>query len=161
MGMISKQLEAALGVAVSEARSRRHQYLCPEHVLYALLDDAYGKKILTNCGADLGRLREDLDAFFKDELQRVPEEAELIVQQTAAFQRLMERALSHVQFSGKEEVDAGDILAAMFEEGDSHCSYFWETQGVTRLDVLNFISHGVSKAGLGASGEGDPSLEPT
>ena len=67
MGIIGKELEAALGVAVSEARSRGHEYLCPEHVLFALLDDAYGKAILTNCGADMGRLREDIDAFFVDE----------------------------------------------------------------------------------------------
>ena len=161
MGMISKELELALGVAVAEARERRHEYLCPEHVLYALLDDTYGKTVLSNCGADLGRLREDIEAFFTDELQRVPEEVELSVQQTAAFQRLMERALTHVQFSGKDVVDAGDILAAMFEENDSHSSYFLETQGITRLDLLNFISHGVSKIENEPFGEGAPSFDPT
>jgi ATP-dependent Clp protease ATP-binding subunit ClpA len=158
--MISKELEAALGVAVAEAHERRHEYLCPEHVLYALLDDTHGKTILMNCGADLGRLREDIEAFFTDEMQRVPEEAELTVQQTAAFQRLMERALTHIQFSGKDEVDAGDILAAMFEENDSHSSYFLETQGITRLDLLNFISHGVSKLGNEPFGEGTNSFDP-
>ena len=168
--MISKELEAALGLALREARRRRHEYLCAEHVLFALLDDAYGRSILLHCGADIDQLRSDIEAFFVNEMERVPEEHDLVVQQTVAFERLMQRALSHVHFSGKKEVDAGDILAAMFEEENSHAKYFLETRGITRLDVLNYISHGVSKighsdpaeaatgvgAGEGPAGGGDP-----
>ncbi|MDP7638593.1 MAG: AAA family ATPase, partial [Candidatus Hydrogenedentes bacterium] len=153
-------MEIVIGVAVNEARQRRHEHLCPEHVLFALLEDANGKAILTNCGADLGRLREELNTYFTDEMQRLPADADLVVQQTPAFRRLMERALSHVQFSGKKEVDAGDVLAAMFEEENSHASYFLETQGVTRLDVLNFVSHGVSKVGSSGLDTDKPSPDP-
>ena len=145
--MISKELEAALGLALREARRRRHEYLCAEHVLFALLDDAYGRSILLHCGADIDQLRGDIETFFVNEMERVPAEHDLVVQQTVAFERLMQRALSHVHFSGKKEVDAGDILAAMFEEENSHAKYFLETRGIARLDVLNYISHGVSKIG--------------
>lgn len=146
--MIGKELETAIGAALAEARSRRHEFLCAEHVLYALLDDGFGKSILLNCGADIESLRRTLGAFLADEIERLPEDRELVVEATASFRRLMERALTHVRFAGKEEVDAGDILAAMFEEDDSHASYFLQQEGVTRLDVLNYISHGIPKAGL-------------
>ncbi len=146
--MISKDLEVTLGAAVTEARRRRHEYLCPEHVLYALLEDAYGKRILLSCGADLDDLRGRLDTFFSDEMERLPETVDLYVQKTVAFERLMQRALAHVKYSGKDEVDAGDILAAMFEEEDSHAAFFLENQDVSRLDVLNFVSHGVAKVRL-------------
>ena len=147
--MISKDLEITLGHALSEARQRRHEYLCAEHVLFALLDDTYGRSILVHCGANIDALRRQLDEFLADELEAVPEDQELIIQQTTAFERLMQRALTHVNSSGKSEADEGDILAAMFEEEGSHAVYFLEEEGVTRLDILNYISHGISKAGIG------------
>ncbi|MEX2015484.1 MAG: AAA family ATPase, partial [Candidatus Hydrogenedentales bacterium] len=146
--MISKNLELVLGDALQEARKRRHEYLCTEHVLFALLQDQYGRKILLNSGADLERLRDSIEEFFANELERVPDSRDLIVQQTVGFKRLMERALIHVRYSGKNEVDAGDLLAALFEEDNSHAAFFLQRQGVTRLDVLNYISHGVSKTGV-------------
>ena len=149
--MLSKDLELTLQAALRQARLRGHEYLCVEHVLYALLDDEYGADILLHCGAELDRLRVQLDSFFEVELETVPSEAGVAVQQTAAFGRLMQRAVMHVQFSGKTVVDAGDILAAMFEEEDLHATFFLRQMGVSRLDVLNYISHGVAKNG----GEGE------
>ncbi|MCH7910454.1 MAG: ATP-dependent Clp protease ATP-binding subunit ClpA, partial [Candidatus Hydrogenedentes bacterium] len=144
--MISKDLETALTSALGEARRRRHEYLCAEHILYALLDDEQGRSILVNCGADIDRLRGHLDGFLENDVERMPEGHDLVVQQTVGFERLMQRALTHVHYSGKSEVEAGDILAAIFEEDGSHAAYYLESEGVARLDVLNYISHGVSKA---------------
>ena len=114
---------------------------------------------MVNCGVDVEALRRDLEEFFATELEQAPEGAEVVVEQTMAFERLMRRALTHVHFSGKEEVDAGDLLAAMFEEKESYAAYFMETQGATRLDVLNFISHGVSKTGYSGDTPADKEAE--
>ncbi len=143
--MISKQLETTLRSALQEARKRRHEYLCAEHVLFALLDDPVGRDILENVGVDIEKLRKDLDEYLSRQLDQVPERQRLVVQQTVAFDRIMNRALMHAKFSSKGEVEAGDALAALLEESQSHAAFFLEEQGVTRLDVLNYISHGVSK----------------
>ena len=146
--MLSEELELTLQFALTEARKRRHEYLCVEHVLYAILEDAYGHDILVHCGCNIDRLRAVLERFFEAELETVPSGREFPLHQTLAFERLMQRAFLHVKYSGKKEVDAGDILAAIFEERNSHAAYFLGTEGVTRLDVLNYISHGVSRAGI-------------
>ena len=140
--MLSKETEFVLKSAIDLAQQRRHEYLCAEHVLYALLDDNFGQDVLIECGADIENLRKRIDRFLENEMDTVPEEYELDVQQTISFERLMNRALAHVQFSGKGEVDNGDVLAAIFEEEDSHAAWFLEEEGVTRLDVLKVISHG-------------------
>ncbi len=142
--MLSKDLEHALSAALREARKRRHEYLCTEHLLYTLLDDPFGADILRHCGAHVEELRDKLDRFFAEELEAAPETEEVALQQTGEFERLMQRAFMHVQFSGKKEVDAGDILAAIFEEKESYAAYFLRQDGVTRLDVLQYISHGVT-----------------
>ncbi len=143
--MISKQLETTLRAALEEARRRRHEYLCAEHVLYAMLDDPIGRDILENVGVDIEKLRQSLDEFLSRSLDQIPEGHRITVQQTVAFDRIMSRALSHVRNASKEEVEAGDTLAALMEEEHSQATYLLEEQGVTRLDVLNYISHGVSK----------------
>jgi ATP-dependent Clp protease ATP-binding subunit ClpA len=143
--MLSRDLEATLNIAVEEARNRRHEYLCPEHLLYALLGDSYGAEVLESCGASIERLALKLENFLAHEMEEAPPGRTHHLDQTPAFERMMQRAFLHVQNSGKEEVDAGDILAALFEEQDSHAAYFLKQEGVTRLDVLNYISHGVSK----------------
>ncbi|MCC6490778.1 MAG: AAA family ATPase, partial [Candidatus Hydrogenedentes bacterium] len=143
--MFSKSLERSLGAALTEARNRRHEYLCVEHLLYALLDDVYGCEILVNCGGNINNMRKALEEFFETELQRVPTGRDHVPQQTLGFERLMQRAIAHVHYSGKKEVDAGDILAAIFDEKNAHATYFLRTEGITRLDVLNYISHGISK----------------
>jgi ATP-dependent Clp protease ATP-binding subunit ClpA len=141
--MISKDFEMTLSAALQEARKRRHEYLCIEHVLYALLDDRFGAEILENCGCDLTALRSRLEDFLEHEVETVPQRSRAILHQTAAFERLMQRAFLHVKHSGKDEVDAGDILAAIFEESECHAAHFLRQQGVTRLDVLEYISHGI------------------
>ncbi len=139
--MLSKETEHVLKAAIDEAQQRRHEYLCAEHVLYALLEDNYGQDVLIECGADIDSLRERLNTFLDNDQESVPDDYKLIVQQTVSFERLMNRALSHVQFSGKGQVDNGDVLASIFEEEDSHAAYFLAEEGVTRLDVLKAISH--------------------
>ncbi|NIA12604.1 MAG: ATP-dependent Clp protease ATP-binding subunit ClpA [Nitrospiraceae bacterium] len=140
--MISKEVENTLEAAVASARERRHEYLCVEHVLYAVLDDPHGRDILVHCGADVERIRKSIVSFLDREVVQVPEGEEATIQQTLAFERVMQRAILHVKYSGKEEVDNGDILAAIFEEKDSHAACFLEAEGLTRLDVLTCISHG-------------------
>ncbi|GMV91774.1 MAG: ATPase AAA [Candidatus Hydrogenedentota bacterium] len=156
--MFSKSLEISLGAALTEARERRHEYLCVEHLLYALIDDQYGREILENCGADVENLRVELDEFFETELPRVPRGTDHIPQQTLGFERLMQRAVAHVHYSGKKEVDAGDILAAMFDEKNAHATYFLASEGISRLDVLNYISHGISKT-VPAPVSGEPDAD--
>ncbi|MCA1901299.1 MAG: ATP-dependent Clp protease ATP-binding subunit ClpA [Candidatus Hydrogenedens sp.] len=138
--MLSKQIQRAIGNALKEARKRRHEYLCPEHLLYVLLDDPYGKEILINCGCDIERLRKKLNNFFDEYIAKVPRSVDLNLQQTPAFDRLIQRAVYHVQNSSKSEVDAGDILAAFFEEEDSHAAYFLYQEGITRLEILEYIT---------------------
>ena len=151
--MISKEFEATLGEALKEARERRHEYLCNEHVLFAILHDRRGAEILRACGGNLAHLQGQLEDFFQQELESTPEGQEPVLQQTHAFERLMERAFLHVQYSGREAVDAGDILAAMLEEEDSHAAWILHEEGVTRLDVLNYISHGITADGLDFLGD--------
>jgi ATP-dependent Clp protease ATP-binding subunit ClpA len=146
--MLNREFEATLGDAFEEARQRRHEYLTVEHLLYALCNDEYGAEILERCGVRIEQLLLKLEDFFAHEMESVPGRKELRVAQTPQFDRLLQRAFMHVQYSGKEEVDAGDILAAMFEEGDSHAAYFLAEQGLSRLDVLNYISHGIGKDGV-------------
>ncbi|MCC6794638.1 MAG: ATP-dependent Clp protease ATP-binding subunit ClpA [Candidatus Hydrogenedentes bacterium] len=153
MSIFSKTMEVSLNSALSLARERRHEYLTIEHLLYALLDDVQGREILTNCGADLNSLRNALEDFFRDQVPVVPGKRNFVPQQLLAFERLLERAAAHVTFAAKKEVDAGDILAAMFEEKGSNAAYFLQTEGVTRLDVLNYISHGISKLPAGTGQE--------
>ncbi|MBW1987960.1 MAG: ATP-dependent Clp protease ATP-binding subunit ClpA [Deltaproteobacteria bacterium] len=140
--MISKELESAIGQAVNEAKARRHEYLCIEHILYALLNDRAGARILTACGASIERLRTELENFFESSMEAVPGDDDYVLQQTVGFARMLQRAVGHVESSGKKQVEVGDILAAIFLEKDSHAVYFLETEGVRRIDVLNYISHG-------------------
>ncbi len=143
--MLSRELEMTLGLALHEAKSRRHEYLCVEHVLYALTLDRLGAEIIGACGGDPTALRASLESFFSKELETIPEGKRLTLQQTDALERLMQRAFLHVQHSGKETVDAGDILASMLEEEGLHAAYFLKRQGITRLDILDYVSHGIVK----------------
>jgi len=142
--MISKELELAIGSAVNEAKKRRHEYLCIEHILYALLQVPGGVDIIMNCGGDVRRLQQTLEDFFTRRIEQVPGQDEYVLQQTVGFHRLLQRALHHVEAAGKKEVEPGDILAAIFEEKSSHAAYFLESENISRLDVLEYISHGIS-----------------
>ena len=144
--MIAKELEATFNLAVDDARRRRHDLVCLEHVLLALLKNQYAIEVLTACGGDLKALARDLETFLAT-LDTVPDDKEFEMEQTMGVTRVLRRAAVHVQSSGKKEIDAGDVLAAMYREPESHAVFLLEKQGVTRLDILDFISHGVSKAG--------------
>src|SRR6266481_5723546 len=142
---ISRELEMTLNLAVTEARRRRHEFLCIEHVLYALLHDADVIEIIRQCGGDVADLKQSLEKFFAEKLETLPEESPATPQQTLGFQRVIQRAAAHVQSAGKDEILGRNVLVAIFREPDSHAAYLLEQQGITRLDVVSYISHGVSK----------------
>ncbi len=143
--MISKELSETLGFAVREARKRRHEYVCIEHMLFAILYDKNGIEIVENCGGNIDNLRNALESFFSRRMVSVPEENEYVLQQTVGFQRVLQRAINHVRSAEKQEVAVSDILASIFQEKDSHAEYFLNAEGITRLDVLNYISNHVSR----------------
>ena len=139
--MISKELSATLGFAVREAKKRRHEYVSVEHVLFAILHDDDGVEIIQNCGGNIESLKLALETFFKDKIESVPEGNEYVLQQTLGFQRVIQRAVNHARSAEKQEVAVSDILASIFQEKDSHAEYVLSSEGITRLDVLSYISH--------------------
>lgn len=144
--MINNQLQQCLNFALTEARRRRHEYLTVEHLLYALLQDPSIIKIVHACGGSVQSILKDLERFFEDQLQSFEGESSKIdVQTSIAVQRVLQRAVFHVQSSGKNEVQVSNVLVALFSEKDSHAVYFLHKQGITRLDVVSYISHGISK----------------
>ena len=143
--MISKELEMTFASAVREVRLRKHEMLTIEHVLLAIANDAEGSRILEHCGADIPDLKKRLEEFFDKNLDILPDETTKEIIQTVGFQRMLQRAILHAQSSEKKEVTIGDLLAAMFEEEDAYAVYFLKAQGLSRLDVLSYISHGISK----------------
>jgi len=143
--MLSPELQATLQRAVDDVRARRHEYLTLEHLLLAILDDPTGADIVIKCGGDVEKLRGDLERFLEEQVDELPEEEESGPDQTLAFQRVLQRAAMHVQAAGRQQMTTGNVLASMFRERDSHAVYLLEKQGVSRFDVINYISHGVSK----------------
>jgi ATP-dependent Clp protease ATP-binding subunit ClpA len=146
--MISKELSATLGFAVREAKKRRHEYVSIEHILFAILYDPTGIDIVENCGGNVENLITSIEEFFEEKIERIPAGNEYVLQQTIGFQRVIQRAVNHARSAEKPEVTVSDILASIFLEKDSHAEYFLSAEGITRLDVLNFISHSVSKTHL-------------
>jgi ATP-dependent Clp protease ATP-binding subunit ClpA len=142
--MISKELSATLGFAVREAKKRRHEYVAIEHILFAILHDPHGIEIVEACGGDIDNLKAELEVFFKNKMNSLPTPKDYVLQQTIGFQRVIQRAVNHVRSAEKQEVSIGDILASIFQEKDSHAAYFLGAEGITRFEVLNYISHGVS-----------------
>jgi ATP-dependent Clp protease ATP-binding subunit ClpA len=145
--MISKELSATLGFAVREAKKRRHEYVSVEHVLFAILHDSSGLEIVEKCGGDVETLKANLELFFNENLEVIPEESEYVLQQTVGFQRVIQRAVNHVRSAEKKEVSVSDILASIFMEKESHAAYYLNEAGVSRLDVLRVISHDLPIAG--------------
>ena len=139
--MISRELSATLGFAVREAKKRRHEYVCIEHVLFAILHDPTGIDIIESCGGDTIELKTKVDTFLQEKIERLDGSEDYVLQQTLGFQRVIQRAVSHVRSAEKKEVEVGDVIASIFQERDSHASYFLEVEGVTRLSVLQYISH--------------------
>jgi ATP-dependent Clp protease ATP-binding subunit ClpA len=143
--VLSSELEFCLNNAFQGARDARHEYMTVEHLLLAILDTPRVREILRACGADLVKLRRDLEAFVADTTPKLGPEDDREVQPTLGFQRVLQRAVFHVQSSGKKEVTVGNVLVAIFSEKQSHAAYLLGMQDVARLDVVNFISHGLSK----------------
>jgi ATP-dependent Clp protease ATP-binding subunit ClpA len=143
--MISKELESTLNIALKEAKRRRHEYVSLEHLLYALLQDKDASRAIINCGGDIDRLRKSLDEFFNGQMDALPEGVDQEPHQTLGFHRILQRAVIHAQSAEKKEINGGNLLIAMFREPDSYAVYLLEEQGITRFDVVNYVSHGISK----------------
>jgi ATP-dependent Clp protease ATP-binding subunit ClpA len=143
--VLSSELEICLNEAFQSAREARHEFMTVEHLLLAIVDTPKVREILRACGADVGRLRKDLKDFIDQTTPRLKDDDDREVQPTLGFQRVLQRAVFHVQSSGKKEVTAANVLVAIFSEKHSHAAYLLSMQDVARLDVVNFISHGLSK----------------
>jgi ATP-dependent Clp protease ATP-binding subunit ClpA len=143
---LSRPLEMSLALALREARGRRHEFLTVEHVLYALLHDEAVAEVVRACGGDVEVLKQELATYLDERLERLPPDADTIPERTLGFQRILQRAAAHVQSSGKEELDGRHVLVAIFRETDSHAAYLLAKQGITRLDVVTYLSHGIPKA---------------
>lgn len=143
--MITRELQATLGVALSEAVKRRHEYVTLEHLLFALLDDPTARTVIIHCGGDTEKLREELEKYFTEYMKPQPESSDALPEHTAAFQRVLQYAMLQAQGAEQTEIDGGNILAALYQVDQSHAIYLLKQQDITRLDVLNFISHGISK----------------
>ncbi len=146
--MIAQELEVSLHMAFVEARQQRHEFITVEHLLLALLDNPSAAEVLRACAANIDDLRRNLTGFIKENTPIVPGTEDIDTQPTLGFQRVIQRAIMHVQSTsnGKKEVTGANVLVAIFGEKDSHAVYYLHQQGITRLDVVNFISHGITKA---------------
>jgi ATP-dependent Clp protease ATP-binding subunit ClpA len=144
--MLSKELEMTLNLAFKEARDKRHEFMTVEHLLLALLDNIAASSVLRSCGADVERLKHDLRTFVDETTPVIPgHDVNRETQPTLGFQRVLQRAVFHVQSAGKEEVSGANVLAAIFSEQESQAIYFLKQENITRLDVVNYMSHGISK----------------
>src|SRR6266481_4305623 len=143
--MISKELEGTLNFALKEAKARRHEYVSLEHLLYALLKDKDGKAAIVACGGDIERLGKSLVEFFTSLLETLPQGWDEEPQQTLSFHRVLQRAVIHAQSAERKEINGGNLLIAMYREPDSYAVFLLEEQGITRFDLVNYVSHGVSK----------------
>jgi len=157
--MIAQELEVSLHMAFVEARQKRHEFITVEHLLLALLDNPTAAEVLRACGANMDELRKQLTQHVGEQTPRIPSDREVDTQPTLGFQRVIQRAILHVQSSGKKEVTGANVLVAIFGEKDSHAVYFLQQQGITRLDVVNYISHGITKTPQQASAKGEQETE--
>src|ERR1035437_1550713 len=144
--MLSRNLEQTLHRALSFASDRKHEYATLEHLLLGLIDDQDAAAVLRACGVDVDKLRTDLSEFLDKDLAGLATDRQGDPKPTAGFQRVVQRAAIHVQSSGRDEVTGANVLVALFSERESHAVYFLQLQDMTRLDAVNFISHGIAKA---------------
>lgn len=163
--MIAQELEVSLHMAFMDARQKRHELITVEHLLLAMIDNPTAAEVLRACGAKFDVLRSELNQYIEEHTPTVNGENEVDTQPTLGFQRVIQRAMLHVQSSGKKEVTGANVLVAIYGEKDSHAVFFLHQQGITRLDVVNFISHGVAKLPEGEekadSNETENEAEPT
>ena len=143
--MLNKELEEALNHAFKDARAQNHEFMTVEHLLLALLDNPTASSVLIGCGADIARLKKDLVTFLNETMPLLPDGDERDTQPTLGFQRVLQRAVFHVQSSGKQEVTGTNVLVAIFSEQESQAIFFLKKQDISRFEVVNYISHGVAK----------------
>src|SRR5438477_10359029 len=143
--MIAKPLQKTFEFALNDAIQRRHEYVTLEHLLYALLHDREAAKVIRECGGDIEQLKKQLDDFMNRTLETLPDDAEVQPVLTAMLQRVVQYAQLHAQSSGRKEVDTGQMLAAPYQSERSQAVYLLRSQGVNKLDVLQYLSHGISK----------------
>jgi ATP-dependent Clp protease ATP-binding subunit ClpA len=148
--MLSRELQVTLQLAMTEAQSRRHEYVCLEHLLYAMLHDFTTSNVLKHCGANLDSLRRKLQGYLDEGVERLGRGADAAPRYATGVQRALQRAAVHAQSAGRQEINGPAVLIAMFQEAESYALYFLQEEGVTRFDVINFVSHGVSKVGADA-----------
>lgn len=158
--MFSKDLEFTIGQCYKQAREARHEFMTVEHLLLALLDNASAVQVLKACGSDNGRLGQELRNVIAETVPILPEDDTRDTQPTLGFQRVLQRAVYHVQSSGRKEVTGANVLVAIFGEKDSHAVYHLQQQDVARLDVVNYISHGVAKGGDAAEQKPSDATKP-
>lgn len=157
--MLDKNLEVTLNNVFNEARDQRHEYVTVEHLLLALLDNISAAQVLRACGANLNELHSELSKFIQDNSPLLTKSDEHDTQPTLGFQRVLQRAVFHVQSSGKKEVNGANVLVAIFGERESHAAYFLSQQEINRLDVVNYISHGIAKISEDEHGHESESAE--
>ena len=145
--MLSAELEASLNQAIQHAREARHEFITVEHLLMALLENPSAMSAIQACGGDAGRLNAALTHFMDEHMPVLPKEVDVDAQPALGFQRVIQRAILHVQNTGKKEVVGTNILISIFAAQDSHAAYFLSEDGVTRFDVVNYVSHGITKSG--------------
>ena len=159
--MLNRELEVTLNLAFKEARSKRHEFMTVEHLLLALLDNEAAATVLRACGANLEKLKHDLQEFIDSTTPLIPvHDEDRETQPTLGFQRVLQRAVFHVQSSGKREVTGANVLVAIFSEQESQAVFLLKQQSVARIDVVNFIAHGISKVpGHGEHSDSDHEMQ--
>lgn len=159
--MLNRELEVTLNLAFKEARSKRHEFMTVEHLLLALLDNEAAATVLRACGANLDKLKHDLQEFIDSTTPLIPvHDEDRETQPTLGFQRVLQRAVFHVQSSGKREVTGANVLVAIFSEQESQAVFLLKQQSVARIDVVNYIAHGISKVpGHGDHSEGEQDMQ--
>jgi len=162
MSMLSPELETAIRRALDDATDRAHEFSGLEHLLLALLADDKTAEVIKHCGGSLGRLDKKLEDFLEKQVKPVPEDERERAQPTLAFARVVQRAVNHVLGAGKQQASGPNVLVALFSEPESHAVAFLKEEGISRLDVVSYISHGISKllpAKTGVPGQGGPAGE--
>ena len=158
--MFTKELKATLSLAFAEAKRRRHEFVCVEHLLFALLQDKDASSAIAQCGGDMAKLKKGLEDFFLTHMESLRDGLEHEPQETIGFHRVLQRAVLHAQSAEKKEINGGNLLVAIFREPDSYAVYLLEEQGITRFDVVNYVSHGISKTAVGDEEMAPPSEAP-
>src|SRR5215475_7603064 len=150
MPSFARELEQTLHNALGEATRRRHEYATLEHLLIALIDDEHASKVMTACGVSRDELRASVKQYLDNELGALVADSATDPTPTSGFQRVVQRAILHVQSSGRDEVTGANVLVALFSERESYAVYFLQQQDMSRLDAVSYISHGVGKGGTPA-----------